>query len=198
MTTSNAVASTNTQNIVPVQAEFDVNGNCLGLIGPGGVIFYPPTTFGNVLNQPHIEAYDLSASISLTATPALLEPASTLAGSSGITYDASTGVFTFAAAGDYNLSLVINAQATGAGQSVYVYAEKNIGAGWVVNANSGKSYQLANGQQTQVIYANAVYRQAGEQTRYWIYSNSTNVVLKTTALPGSVGASVPAIRIQYN
>ena len=96
------------------------------------------------------------------------------------------------------MSLVINAQATGAGQSVYVYAEKNLGAGWVVNANSGKSYQLANGQQTQVIYANAVYRQAGEQTRYWIYSNSTNVVLKTTALPGSVGASVPAIRIQYN
>jgi hypothetical protein len=198
MANINQVASTNTQNIVPVQAEFDVNGNCIGLIGPGGTVFYPPTTFANVLNQPHIEVYDLSTSISLTATPTLLEPASTLAGSSGITYDPTSGVFTFAAAGDYTLSLVVNAQATGAGQSIYVYAEKNLGAGWVVNANSGKSYQLASGQQTQVIYANAVYRQAGEQTRYWIYSNATNVVLKTTALPGSVGASVPAIRIQYN
>jgi hypothetical protein len=198
MSSQNSVASTVTVQTVPVQAQFDSAGNCLGLIGPGGSVFYPPTTFGNVLNQPHIEAYDLSASIALTATPALLAPATTLAGNSGITYDPVTGIFTFANAGDYTLSLVVNSQATGAGQSVYVYAEKNIGAGFVVNSNSGKSYQLASGQQTQVIYSNAVYRQAGEQTRYWIYSNSTNVVLKTTALPGSVGANVPAIRIQYS
>ena len=195
---TNNVAYTSTQNIVPVQAEFDTNGNCLGLIGPGGQIFYPPTTFGNVLNQPYIEVYDLSSSIAITATPTLLAPATTQTGASGITYDPTTGIFTFAYAGDYTLSLVVNAQATGTGQSVYVYAEKNIGSGFAVNSNSGKSYQLANGQQTQVIYANAVSRIAGEQTRYWIYSNSTNVVLKTTALPGSVGANVPAIRIQYS
>ena len=195
---ANQVANTNTVQIVPVQTSFDANGNCLGLIGPGGATFNPPTNFGSVTGQPHIEAYDLSSSISLTATPVLLQPASVLTGNSGITYDPTTGIFTFQYAGSYTLALIVNAQATGAGQSVYAYAEKNIGAGWTVNSNSGKSYQLANGQQTQVIYANAVYRQAGEQTRYWIYSNSTNVVLKTTALPGSVGANVPAIRIQYS
>ena len=198
MSNTNQVASTSSTNIVPVQGLFDQNGVCLSLIGPGGESFYPPSSFTNLKDQPHIEVYDLSTSIALTATPALLAPATTLAGNSGITYDPATAVFTFANEGDYTLSLVVNSQATGAGQSVYVYAERNLGSGWVVNANSGKSYQLANGQQTQVIYANAVYRQAGEQTRYWIYSNSTNVVLKTTALPGSVGASVPAIRIQYN
>ena len=198
MSTTNKVASTVTVQNVPVQAQFDSSGNCLGLIGPAGVIFYPPTTFGNVLNQPHIEVYDLSSSIALTATPALLAPATIQSGSSGINYDPVTGIFTFQYAGDYTLSLVVSAQATGAGQSVYVYADKNTGSGFAVNANSGKSYQLASGQQTQVIYANAVYRQAGEQTRYWIYSNSTNVILKTTVLPGSVGASVPAIRIQYS
>ena len=198
MTTSNQVASTNTQNIVPVQVEFDVNGNCLGLVGQGGAFFNPPTNFGSVTNQPHIEVYDSSASIALTGTPALLAPASTLAGSSGITYDSATGIFTFAYAGSYSLSLVVNAQATGASQFVYIYAEKNLGSGFVVNANSGKSYQLANGQQTQIVYANAVYRQVGEQTRYWIYSNSTNVALKTSALPSAVGANVNAIRIQYS
>jgi hypothetical protein len=192
------VANSSNINIVPVQTEFDTNGNCLGLIGPGGSVFYPPTNFANLLQQPHIETYDSSASIALTATPTLLAPASTMSGSSGITYDPTTGIFTFANAGAYTLSLVVNAQATGAGQSVYIYADKNTGSGFSVNANSGKSFQLANGQQTQIVYANALYRQAGEQTRYWIYSNSTNVVLKTTALPGSVGANVLAIRIQYS
>jgi hypothetical protein len=45
----NQVASTSTQNIVPVQAEFDTNGNCLGLIGPGGQFFSPPLN-GNAEN----------------------------------------------------------------------------------------------------------------------------------------------------
>jgi hypothetical protein len=198
MSSTNGVASTSTVNTVPVQGVFDSTGACVSLIGPSGNYFSPPVSFATLTNQPHIEVYDLSASIALTATPVLLAPASTLSGASGITYDSTTGIFTFANAGSYALSLIVNGQATGAGQSIYVYAEKNIGAGFVVNANSGKSYQLASGQQTQVIYSNAVYRQAGEQTRYWIYSNSTNVILKTTALPGSVGASVPAIRIQYS
>ena len=191
-------ASSSVTNIVPVQGIFDASGNCISLIGPNGANFSAPTSFATLTNQPHIEVYDLSSSIALTATPVLLAPATTLAGSSGITYDPATGIFTFTNAGSYGLSLVVNALATGAGQSVYVYAEKNLGAGFVVNSNSGKSFQLANGQQTQVIYANAVYRQAGEQTRYWIYSNSTNVVLKTTTLPSVSGVNIPAIRIQYN
>jgi hypothetical protein len=39
---SNQVASTVTTQIVPVQGLFDVNGNCLGLVGPAGVVFYAP------------------------------------------------------------------------------------------------------------------------------------------------------------
>jgi hypothetical protein len=41
---SNQVASTVTTQIVPVQGQFDQYGNCLNLIGPGGVVFYAPTT----------------------------------------------------------------------------------------------------------------------------------------------------------
>ena len=40
--TSNQVASTVTTQIVPVQGLFDANGNCLGLVGPAGVVFYAP------------------------------------------------------------------------------------------------------------------------------------------------------------
>lgn len=201
MPNTNQTANTNTVNIVPVQGLFDQSGVCLTLIGPGGLYFWPPVgavNFGSVLQQPVIEAYDRSASIPLTGTPALLKPANTGANPVGITYEASTGVFTFAAAGSYSLALNINAIASSAGQSVYIYAEKNTGSGWVPNANSGKQYQLPNNQLTQIVYANAIARQAGEQTRYWIYSNDGKVELQTGTLPGVSGVYVPAIRIQYS
>jgi hypothetical protein len=46
---SNQVASTVTQQTVPVQAQFNAAGVCLGLIGPGGAFFSPPTS-GNTSN----------------------------------------------------------------------------------------------------------------------------------------------------
>ena len=50
MGNSNQVANTSTTNIVPVQAVFDSNGNCLGLIGPGGTYFSPPLTSDTIVN----------------------------------------------------------------------------------------------------------------------------------------------------
>lgn len=44
MANINQVASTSTQNIVPVQAAFNTAGECLGLVGPGGAYFSPPLT----------------------------------------------------------------------------------------------------------------------------------------------------------
>lgn len=201
MSSTNQTANTNTINIVPVQGLFDADGTCLTLIGPGGEYFWPPVgsvNFGSVLEQPVIEAYDRSASIALTSTPTLLKPASTMAGSVGITYDALTGEFTFAEKGSYSLALNVNAIASASGQSVYIYAEKNTGSGWVPNANSGKFYQLPNNQLTQIVYANAIARQAGEKTRYYIFSNDGKVELQTGTLPGVAGVYVPAIRIQYS
>lgn len=154
--------------------------------------------WSGVINQPRIEAYDTSATIALTSTPTLLKPASTMSNSSGITYDASTGVFVFSAAGSYNLSLNVNATAVAANQFVYIYAEQDAGAGWVVNANSGKTYELTNANTVQIVYSQAVYRVPGQKVRYYIYSNDGKVRLDTVALPGGVGASVPAIRIQYS
>ena len=46
---SNQVASTVTVQTVPVQAQFNSAGVCLGLVGPGGTFFSPPLT-GDTIN----------------------------------------------------------------------------------------------------------------------------------------------------
>lgn len=154
--------------------------------------------WSSVLNQPRIEVYDTTASIALTSTPTLLIPASVAPGNRGIVYDASTGVFTFSATGSYSLSLSVNAVSSAANQFVYIYAENDTGAGWTVNANSGKTYELTNSNMVQIVYSQAVGRVAGQKVRYWIYSNDGKITLQTYTLPGGVGAIVPAIRIQYS
>lgn len=42
MSSANFVAYTSSTNFVPVQAEFNSAGVCVGLVGPGGVYFSPP------------------------------------------------------------------------------------------------------------------------------------------------------------
>lgn len=172
-----------------------VAGTGISVSGATGAVTV--STTGTGTSAPRVEAYDLSTSISIGTTPALLKPASTIAGSTGITYDSSTGVFTFTNAGTYSLAISLNITTNTANQFVYVYAENNTGSGWVVNANSGKDYDLTNGQTVQFTNPQAVYRVAGQQVRYWIYSNDTHSSLVTQTLPGGVGVYVPAIRIQY-
>jgi hypothetical protein len=46
---TNGVASTQTVNNVPVQAQFNAAGVCVGLIGPSGNVFSPPLS-GNTEN----------------------------------------------------------------------------------------------------------------------------------------------------
>ena len=50
MSSTNSVANTSTTNIVPVQAEFNSAGACLGLVGPAGAYFSPPIT-GSTINN---------------------------------------------------------------------------------------------------------------------------------------------------
>lgn len=178
-------------------------GNTLGkntlTSGVGITITNAPAAITIQSNQSFVEAYDLSASIAITATPILLAPANTAPGARGITYNSSTGVFTFAYEGSYSLSLVVNAISSAANQFLYIWSENWNGSTWVANANSGKYLELLNNQITQIISAQAVYRLAGQQVRYWIYSNSNKIQLQTLTLPG-IAATVytPAIRIQYS
>lgn len=162
-----------------------------------GILFPDGTEQTTAYIPGYIEVYDRSASIALTSTPTLLKPATTGV-NSGITYDATTGEFTWEYGGSFALSLVVNAIASAAGQYVYIYAQNNTGSGWVNNANSGKIYQLPNSQSVQIVYSQAVARTAGQKVRYYIYSNDGKVTLETSTMPGiSPTVYVPAIRIQY-
>jgi hypothetical protein len=177
-----------------------INNTSIGATTPAAGYFTTTLQRNGYTVKPdcYIEAYDLSSSISISTTPTLLKPANTLSGATGISYDSSTGVFTFSQEGDYSLSLLVNALSTSGNRILYIYAEKNTGSGWTVNANSGKIYNLVSTQTTQIVYANSIHRVAGEQTRYWIYANNTNVSLQTQTLPSVTGVYVPAIRIQYS
>lgn len=162
---------------------------------------YDPITkkFQFVDTRVSIEAFDRSATIPLLATPQLLKPSS-FTNSKNLTYDPATGVFTFLTQCEITLALTVNALATAAGQRVYQYAERNSGSGWGPIENSGKSFQLTNGQHTQIVNAQTISRQAGEQIRYFIYASELDKVnLITETLPNITGSAVyiPAIRIQY-
>jgi hypothetical protein len=166
----------------------------------GDGIVFPDGTLQTTAWEPsYIEAYDRTASISIGTTPALLIPNSFLPSTSaGITYNTTTGVFTFQYSGVYSLSIGLNIRGSTGNQTAYVYAQKNVGAGWVNTTNSGKAYKLTNG--TDVLFTNpqAVYRTAGEQTRYYIYASSSGSTLVTQTLPTvTPTVYVPAIRIQY-
>lgn len=163
-------------------------------------IVYPDGTLQTTAWEPsYVEAYDRSASITINNTPTLLKPANYIpATAQGIAYDPATGEFTFEYEGVYSLSITLNITASSANQYVYLYAQKDVGAGWVNTANSGKAYELKNGLTVQFTTPQSVYRAAGEKTRYYIYSNGTTSSLVTNTLPGvSPTVYVPAIRIQY-
>ena len=166
----------------------------------GGDITFPDRTVQQTAYIPgSIEAYDLSSSIAITSTATTVLAPANFINANGITYNAATGVFTWQYAGDFALSINLNAVASAANQFLYIYAQNNFGSGWVNNANSGKSFELLNASQpTQIVYSNAVTRTAGQQVRYLIYSNDSKVTLQTQTLPGvTPTVYVPAIRIQY-
>lgn len=179
--------STSIGGVKPDNTTITINNGTITCVGVSG----------NGTGTDYIEVYDRSNTISINSSPELLIPSS-YGANVGITYDNTTGIFTFPNAGNFSLSLVVNATASTSGQSIYIYAEQNTGSGWVVNQNSGKKYDLNNNQDTQVVYAQAVHRSAGQQIRYKIYSNDGKVSLLTNILPGvTPSVYVPAIRIQY-
>jgi len=162
---------------------------------PGQYYHLTASDYAAISANAYIEAYDTTSTITLSTTPQLLKPTNTL-NANNISYDPTTGEFTFPYAGTYQLSVAVNALASSAGQQLYIWAENNTGSGWVVNTNSGKQYALINNDPTQCSVSVPTKRAAGQKVRYWISSTGTSVSILTGAIPGTT-AVVPTIRIQY-
>ena len=109
---SNQVASTSTTNLLPVQAKYDANGNCLGLFGQGG----------NQINCP-INATTVTASI--------IQATSTIGYASGnfatVTQqnNKTTGVTINTSSGQI---VTANSQLAPSAQAVFVVSNSSISA----------------------------------------------------------------------
>jgi hypothetical protein len=88
---TNAVAETVTTNIVPVQAIFDENGVCVGLVGPGGEFFSPPLSSDTITNAI-ITNSTINSSVIGAITPAAGTFSTMTTGNAQITGGSITGV----------------------------------------------------------------------------------------------------------
>ena len=88
---TNAVAETVTTNIVPVQAIFDENGVCVGLVGPGGEFFSPPLSSDTITNAI-ITSSTINSSVIGATTPAAGTFSTMTTGNAQITGGSISGV----------------------------------------------------------------------------------------------------------
>ena len=102
MSYTNNVASTVTVQNVPVQAQFDASGNCLGLVGPAGVFFSPPLISDTIIGAT-IDNSVIGGTTAAAGSFTTLSASSTVSGTGFSTYLASPPAIggTAAAAGSF-------------------------------------------------------------------------------------------------
>jgi len=116
-----------------------------------------------------------------------------------MTYDSSTGVYTFTNGGVYSLNLTMNPISTASNKNMYFYAEENTGSGWVVKRYSARTTLLKNTTQEQRVFTALVYFAAGTQTRHYVWGESATITLNSVDLPGTPAGTitVPALRVSW-
>ena len=146
----------------------------------------------------YIDVQTTTSGIVLPTTPTVIKPATTV-GSNGITYDSSTGIYTFTNGGTYSLTITLNAVASAANKTIYFYAEVNTGSGWVIRRYSARSRLLATTTEEQSLFSASINFAVGEQTRHYIWSSSATITLNSTDVPGTTAGTVtiPALRVSW-
>lgn len=139
-----------------------------------------------------------TSGIVLPTTPTILKPASTVT-SEGITYDSSTGIYTFTNGGTYSLVVQLNGTPSAANKLVYFYAEEDTGSGFVIRRYSARYQRLTTSSSEQTIFAASIHMSPGIKTRHYVWADST-VTLDSTDLPGTTAGTVtvPAIRVSWS
>lgn len=174
------------------------HGNLQGLQGgAAGARYHLSQTEYNRMSN-YIDVQTTTSGIVLPTTPTVIKPATTV-GSNGITYDSSTGIYTFTYGGTYSLTITLNATASAANKTIYFYAEENIGSGWVIRRYSARSRLLATTIEEQSLFSASINFAAGTQTRHTIWASSATITLNSTDVPGTTAGTVtiPALRVSW-
>lgn len=112
MASTNQVAFTQSTNIVPVQAEFNSAGQCLGLVGPGGAYFLPPIPASLYSGQATIDAAEGAVTITnanVTASSVIVCTLATVDDTlTTVTVSANSGSFTITGNQDATAAVTVN------------------------------------------------------------------------------------------
>lgn len=174
------------------------HGNLQGLQGgAAGARYHLSQTEYNRMSN-YIDVQTTTSGIVLPTTPTVIKPATTV-GSNGITYDSSTGIYTFTYGGTYSLTITLNAIASAANTTIYFYAEENTGSGWVIKRYSALSRLLATTTEEQSLFSASVHFDVGAQTRHIIWASSNTITLNSTDVAGTTAGTVtiPALRVSW-
>jgi len=146
----------------------------------------------------HGDFLTTTSGIALPTTPTVIKPVTTSA-AVGMTYDNTTGVYTFTNGGVYALNLTLNPISTASNKTIYFYAEENTGSGWSIKRYSARTTLLKNTTQEQRVFTAIAFFAAGTQTRHSIWGESATITLNSVDLPGTTPgtATVPALRVSW-
>ena len=174
------------------------HGNLQGLQGGGAGERYHLTLNQSNRISNHINLVVTSSGIVLPTTPTIFQPSGTVT-NSGITYDSSTGIWTFLNGGSYSLTFMLDATASAANKTIYFYVDFDTGSGFVTQRYTARSRLLAFTTEEQTLFTSSNYFEAGTKLRFYLWSNSATVTLNSTDVPGTPAGTVtiPACRISW-
>ena len=114
----------------------------------------------------YLEIVTTTSNIVLPTTPTIFKPAITIGNNLGITYNAATGEVTFVNGGSYNMLLYLNAAASTAGKTIYLYGEIDTGSGYEIKRYSARSVDLIKTSEDQVHFSATNYFPKGTKLLY--------------------------------
>jgi len=174
------------------------HGNLQGLQGgvPGGRYHLSSDDYNRRSN--YMDVQTTTSGIVLPTTPTVIKPATTVA-SNGITYDSSTGEYTFPYGGTYSLTITLAATASAANKTIYFYAEEDNGSGWAIRRYSARSRLLATTTAEQTLFTASIHFDVGAKTRHNIWASSASITLNSVDVPGTTAGTVtiPALRVSW-
>lgn len=165
--------------------------------GAAGQMYHLSATDFNSKHN-YCDVQTVTSGIALPTTPTLLKPVDTVT-SEGITYDSSTGVYTFTNGGTYSLVVQLNGTPSAANKVIYFYAEEDSGSGFVIRRYSARYQRLTTSSAEQTVFAASIHMVPGVKTRHYVWADAT-VTLNSTDLPGTTAGTVtvPAIRVSWS